>query len=417
MRRPNPAIRPGEALAAWDAAQSRADEAPVTMKCTLSTPMYGGGVKPGTVDRSLPIRPSALRGQLRFWWRLLNGAGRESQEVFAAESELWGGIPSPVPRASRVILQVGGEPVESAQMVNARSSERPAYALILDRGEDPSLLRSGYEFTLALRFARGITGGQRKQVIEALRWWASFGGVGARTRRGLGAVTAIGEGFELKPVSYGEVESRGGRMVLRPPRENAIDAWRDAVDALKDFRQGRGLARNPGSGNRPGRSRWPEPDAIRRRTGHHARGHAPQHEVDGFYPRAAFGLPIVFHFKNRNTGDPPGTSNRDAPDPVLEPADGDRMASPLILRPYFDGDRHRPLALLLPGWAKRVSVSVDLDSKHVGPAWPEDPDERRRLSDLIGPLQGRGADALTAFMHYFERRESGGRHGHRRGSR
>ena len=78
------------------------------------------------------------------------------------------------------------------------------------------------------------------------------------------------------------------------------------------------------------------------------------------------------------------------------------MASPLILRPYFDGARYQPLALLLPGWESRVSVPVALDSTHLGPAWPEDSRDRERLADLVPPMQGRGTDALTAFLHYFE---------------
>ena len=264
---------------------------------------------------------------------------------------------------------------------------------------------------MTLRFGVNANEVQREQVIEALRWWTSFGGVGARTRRGLGTVEATSGEVDMKPVSREEVESRGGRMVLQVASEDAREAWRVAVDTLKSFRQGTkaGEGRNPGSGKHPGRSRWPEPDAIRRRTGRHARGHHPEHNVrEAYYPRAAFGLPIVFHFKN----------SRDPDDCVLEPgiddphrdagtdaAKRDRMASPLFLRPYFDGWRYRPLALLLPGWEERVSVPVRFDSEHVGPAWPKARDERKQMADLIVPMRGRGADALTAFMCHFEQQE------------
>lgn len=400
MRRPNPAIRPEDALAAWDAARSSAASAPVTVRCRLMTPMYGGGVEPGKVDCAMPIRPSAIRGQLRFWWRLLNGGELRPQDVFAAESDLWGGIARTGPHAGRVSVHVACDPVgsecvhsEREQMVGARTRDFPAYALILERGHVHDLLNAGYEFTLTLRLAATATDAQREQVIEALRWWASFGGVGARTRRGLGTVEAAGDDVDLPPVSRDQVDSRGGRMVLGPPGRNAVEAWRRAVEALNDFRQGRNVGRNPGRGSRPGRSRWPEPDAIRRHRRQHAYGHQPEHPVDGQYPRAAFGLPIVFHFKDR--GDP-------TPDAVLEPCEDDRMASPLILRPYFDGNWYQPLALLLPGWKESVSVPVSFGSKRVGPAWPQDPGKRKELSDLVPPMQGRGIDALTAFLHYFE---------------
>ena len=363
---------------------------------------------PGEVDCAMPIRPTAIRGQLRFWWRLLNGADRPPKNVFADESDLWGGMASTGPRASRVALQVNAEPIGSEQMVDALSREFPAYALILERDVHLRLLNAGYAFRLTLQFT-GTTAAQREQVIEALRWWASFGGVGARTRRGLGTVEATGDDVELTPVSREEVDSRGGRMVLRPPSRNAVEAWRSAVEALSDFRQGRNVGRNPGRGSRPGRSRWPEPDAIRHLTGDHAPEHEPKPPVVGHYPRAAFGLPIVFQFKNKNQGDPKGPKGKGL---TLNPAAveteatkklrRDRMASPLILRPYFDGAQYRPLALLLPGWEGRVSVPVAIDSTYFGPAWPKDSGERERLADRVPPMQGRGADALTAFLHYFE---------------
>ncbi len=426
MRRPNPAVRPEDALAAWDAAQSSAASTPVTVRCRLMTPMYGGGVEPGSVDSAMPIRPSAIRGQLRFWWRLLNDTDRSPRDVFAAESALWGGISSTGPRASLVTLQVGGRPVGPGEMDGWESQfGAPRYALILDPGADPRLLNAGYEFTLTLRFSKAADDAQRKQVIEALRWWASFGGVGARTRRGLGAVRVTSNDIELKPVTCKEVEAPGGRMALRAPAE-PIDAWNNAVETLKHFRQGENLGRNRGAGKRAGRSRWPEPDTIRRRTHTHAPGHEPEHAASGFFPRAAFGLPIVFQFKDRNRGDPRGRGGKglmlapsDTVDERGRPVRRDRMASPLILRPYYDGTRYRPLALLLPRWKQRVSISVDLDSDHVGPAWPKNSGEWEKQAALIAPLRGLGADALTAFMHYFEHyaREHHGRGGRSRGGR
>ncbi len=415
MRHPNPNVSPEQAQAIWDTARFPAGSEPrervVTARCTLVTPMFGGGVTAGEVDRDMPIRASALRGQLRFWWRLLHGTGGKSADPFDAESLLWGGISGKGPRASRVTLQVGQattrapgnpSPGSAGAPVGGRLSPRsrldvPAYALILERGEDPALLKAGYVFELVLRFGRTTTRPQQEGVLEALRWWASFAGVGARTRRGFGAVEATSDDGELEPVTAEEVQARGGWMVTGRPESNTIEAWKKAVGALQRFRQGRGVGRNPGHGNRPGRSRWPEPDMIRRVTSKHARMHAPQHPVeDGFYPRAAFGLPIVFHFKDG--GDPS--------DQVLNPDGRDRMASPLILRPWFDGRRYRPTALLLPGWKERVSVRVRLDAAGAATsasAWPEDPAERERLAARIQPMRDQGAaDPLSAFMRFFQ---------------
>ena len=408
MRRPSPNVLPEVAQAVWDTVQSSdGPERVLTACCTLMTPMYGGGVTPGKVDCELPIRASALRGQLRFWWRLLQCTGddgeafADSRKLFGVETDLWGGISSKGPRASRVALQVKSTPVEEQRLVAWRNGQGfPAYALILERQDNPQLLKEGYSFEVVLRFKKTATDQQREQVAEALRWWASFGGVGARTRRGLGAVKATSDDFDLKPVSADDVKSRGGRMILGRPDANAGKAWKTAVDTLKKFRQGEKVGRNPGHQNRPGRSRWPEPDAVRRVTGRYARGHKPEHPVDGFYPRAAFGLPIAFQFKDKKSGDP-----HDHTLVPVEPGNGkkhDRMASPLLLRPYFDGEQYRPLALLLPGWEKRISIPVGFEPGKEQPAWPNEPDERKRLAAQVPPMKNRGEDALTAFMRFFK---------------
>ena len=192
MRPPNPAICAKAAQAAWDTARPSVAPASIVVRCKLITPMYGGGVRAGEVDCDLPVRPSALRGQLRYWWRLLNGAGKTSEEVFRAESALWGGISSTGPQASKVTLQVKAAPVGQKQLVTKGNvTHFPDYALIPkpeSGANGPRLLNAGYSFDLVLHFKSTVTTAQRDEVVETLRWWASFSGVGARTRRGLGAV-------------------------------------------------------------------------------------------------------------------------------------------------------------------------------------------------------------------------------------
>ena len=255
-----------------------------------------------------------------------------------------GGISAEGPQASQLTVRVACRCVDDNQLIDANSPDVPGYGLILDRNEPtPKLLKQGYQFEVALDFHRE---GKKSQVVEALRWWASFAGVGARTRRGFGAVKV--QCAEVDPVQIAEVDSLGGWMVAGPAGHDALAVWRSAIEPLRRFRQGIGIGRG-GAGRKPGRSNWPEADTIRRVTGNSA--HDPRHPLEGVYPRAAFGLPIVFHFKDR--GDPS--------DETLEPAGpADRMASPLILRPYFDGQAYRSLALLLPDWRARIGVPVAL---------------------------------------------------------
>ena len=407
-QRRNPTVSPEDATALWrELAPVR--RATVTVKCQLITPMYGGGVKPGRVDRAMPIRASALRGQLRFWWRLLFGGGRKATDVFQDECALWGGITAEGPQASQVAVRVDCEPVNGSQLIDAKPPHVPNYGLILDRNEPlPKLLAQGYEFQVTLECQHDE---KKNQVVEALRWWASFGGMGARMRRGFGAVKVDYVGVE--PVQRKEIQELGGRMIAGLYADHdALAAWRWAIDPLRRFRQGPGTGRGRGRGNRPGRSYWPEADAIRRVAGGRA-AHEPQHPADGVYPRAAFGLPIVFHFKDRD----------DPRDHTLEAAGlGDRMASPLILRPYFDGTAYRSMALLLPGWEQRIGVPVVLErggraTGKPASAWPDDGVERERVASQIKPMKGRGEDALSAFMRYVEEQQRRPEGRRRRGSR
>ena len=387
MKRRQPSVSPDQAQELWNA-RSGAGES-VTVQCQLVTPMYGGGVNAGEVDKAMPIRASGIRGQLRFWWRLLNGGDRSSEEK---ECDLWGGIASNGPAASKVAVRIESEPADGHL---TPKSKIPPYVLI-DSGDDPKLLEAGFSFKVLLGFNRHTTDDQRSQVIECLRWWASFGGVGARTRRGLGAFKASCDDGDLKPVSREEVQKLCGWIVTGRPTNDAQEAWRSAVRALQFFRQGTGVGRSSKAGSSaPGRSNWPEAETIRDLAD--KAKPARKEGEEAFFPRAAFGLPIVFQFKGEKYLND-----------TLEHEKHERMASPLILRPYFNGREYCPMALLLPGWQCSISMSVKLKERNTeAQSWPSDSAERQELAKMVKPMAPRGSDPLTAFMRYFDERVNG----------
>ena len=75
--------------------------------CELVTPIYGGGIQAAVPDVLMPIRATAIRGQLRFWWRLLAQQKWNLKEKSLREAEfrLWGGIGEEA-AASLVFLRV-----------------------------------------------------------------------------------------------------------------------------------------------------------------------------------------------------------------------------------------------------------------------------------------------------------------------
>lgn len=393
----------------------------------IITPVFGGGahIDPARthqkeVDHRTPIRGSAIRGQLRFWWRAAIGCLLGShRELLERETAIWGNASSPGAVALSVARQPAvaprGETVYETYQANngayrvrpVRGAEDLAYgAFSLQpqsehlKSNDPGLRAPGVlhtltePFRLTLRFPESM----RQDVETALTCWTSFGGLGGRTRRGFGAIQhqasspeEIVRRFNRTGPTLDQVPSlHGARIATLPARfPTALDALRAGLAVLRKMRQGPGYGRNPGSAhpNRPGRSRWPEPELIRKLTNQSN----PQHRerlvnVDAM-PRWRFGMPIVFHFQGG--GDPNDTH--------LKPRGHERMASPLIIRPFkLANGKYGCLALVLtvPGFDVPLELALAPGTPTVRG------DVTRAEVAKITPFKGH-PDALTALLHAF----------------
>jgi CRISPR-associated protein Cmr1 len=259
--------------------------------------------------------------------------------------------------------------------------------------------------------------------VEAALWaWVNFGGIGARTRRGCGALFCaqlapknlddVGRWFQAHSKKY-ELAPAGEPawpILANLPRiagrlEKPQQAWISAIAAMRTFRQGEGVGRNPGVGGRPGRSRWPEADSIRALTG----AGDPKHmepvtikdaKTHPAFPRARFGLPIVFHFK----GEPIGTKEGVELYPKLGNEQFTRMSSPLILRPLGVGDGTQAVPMILrlraPG-----PVELRLTKGGVDPVLSLENIDRKDLAAYPNsPLKPKATSALDAFLLFAETR-------------
>jgi CRISPR-associated protein Cmr1 len=269
--------------------------------------------------------------------------------------------------------------------------------------KDPAkLLKPGASWELEVQYSDDCTADQQKEVNTTLRWWASFGSVGGRGRRGLGAIQIT----KLKNISPAEVKESSCTLIMQQSNggySDALNAWKEGLTALQQFRQGKEIGRNPGSDNRPGRSRWPEPDAIRRITQKNAPAHSPVHPAGDLFPRAQFGLPIIFHFKDR----------ADPQDVTLKPVGAERMASPLIIRPYFNSDDEQWYPAVL--YIGLEPVELELSSGRISSlviAWPKTDSEKQKAVEQIHPLSGvvkglskepqKPLSPISAFLNYFK---------------
>lgn len=331
----------------------------------LVTPLFGGGVEAGKVDQSMPIRATEIRGHLRFWWRLLYGVALGTTAMHEAEADIWGSTEKASPVSVCVKIIQLGLPEPCATYPPGKNFPKfdrekgyHAYALFPFQGDkkqsiDPAQALKNTSFELSLSFDKNADPSLRQQIEGSLWAWVNFGGIGARTRRGCGALHCLAfspeksdvdspEGMkkwmESKLSSFGV--SRGARafakkIVITTESKDVLSAWYLVIEHYKSFRQGGSVGRNPGHENRPGRSRWPEAESIRKLLGKRSALHTLQGFEDhpeGAFPRAAFGLPIITHFKD--DGEPEDTElNIPAKEEKRGSSGGGRMASPLIIKP------------------------------------------------------------------------------------
>ena len=319
------------------------------------TPIFGGGVKAGENDPVTLIRPSSIRGHLRSFWRATRGAKCKSlAELHQREGEIWGTTENPSKVALEIKLKSPGKKYPCAYFPEDKNFPRfeknhPSYALFPFQGNKrdeipPANCTSNVSFELKLTHPQSIS-----LDVDAAVWaWTNFGGIGARTRRGCGALyckelspkrESLNSWYKSFLDGLGVDLSRSQKWPTLPDKllvrdnnsNNVLQGWSDVVGLMQTFRQGQGVGRNPGSSpNRPGRSRWPEPEAVRQATSSRFARHSRMPAIpNDAFPRAELGLPIVFHFKD--IGDPKDTELY----PVVDGLERTRMSSPLILRPLI----------------------------------------------------------------------------------
>lgn len=423
MSRKLPEITPPEL-------KMRADDATVTQTRVyrLITPLFGGGVTPAEADPITVIRGSSIRGHLRFWWRACRGGKPEFQgslaRMKAAEDAIWGAASTDGgagPSKVQIAVQINNAGVEERPFeVRAGRRGRPEVKLRSDTnvpgyaafplqpkkeearvGMTTKAVRVGVSFTLTISFPRDF-----REDVEAALWaWETFGGIGARTRRGFGALQLVSvDNEERRPPPA----QRAQEVVIRNFRRHvardfdlpgvpqllqhlvvtekvfgdAHAAWHFLIEKLQEFRQERYDSKY---GLSKGLSKWPEANSVRQFTNRNPRGKSPRVLK---FPRAYFGLPIIFHFPH----------DRDLQDATLKGISTERLASPLILRPLLcRGDRAVGLAVVLS--VERLPPgSLWLDGMDRGLPRKVDADLTPEEAQRIEPLNGE-TDVLLAFLN------------------
>ncbi|GIW95180.1 MAG: hypothetical protein KatS3mg110_3221 [Pirellulaceae bacterium] len=214
----------------------------------LVTPMFGGEVEPWANDPNLPIRPTAIRGQFQFWWRAaVSAACCTKDPLWEMQSQIRGNAGHAGPVRIQLELLGCGEPRPSAEFQRDMKDSRrcrsmPSWKMPFQRTALPYALfpfqgqlaadRPAVEIQPAAWIQRGLfrlnihgdDGVDYLRHGQPAHWgWVNLGGLGSPTRRGCGAI-----------------------------RCNALAARNSDELKRRDAR------------NRPGSSRWREPETIQR---------------------------------------------------------------------------------------------------------------------------------------------------------
>lgn len=411
------------------------------------TPLFGGGEETQKADSITTVRASEVRGHLRFWWRAMRGGNSTGDlaEMKQREENIWGSTSGKDSagknnaghsKVSMIIRQpIQNELIKKIKdhkgnLVGIGEPTSPwgyvAFPLRAQDNKPAGSVLSGVFFDLELTYPDEFAA-----EIETAIWaWEVFGGIGARIRRGFGALQCVKATRNGKDVTESLLESQKVEQEIKDRlnhhvvegkwpkgvphisadidlfvsknRQSPEEAWEDMFSALRDFRQKNSrYDRKTGRKSSFGLSRWPEANAIRV-----AFNLPPRFPIDvpevvvNKYPRGKFGLPIGFemhHDKEIKTR------------PELRGIEHDRLASPLILRPIPCKEGAVGLAAVL-NWEPMSG-----DDRYTPPGGlilkdaPENPAVSGKLDPdeiaLIPPLAGE-KDVLKAFFKYL--RKSGG---------
>ena len=183
------------------------------------TPMFLGGADPEKAE----LRIASIKGALRFWWRAqcgyvdLNEMRQRESEIFGSTSQKASfslcvtdveGIKPEcknLPKGKSVVAKSKGKPV------NISIIEYLAYGLysyerqkgnVFDREYIPD--RSKFKIVLMLKDTNF-----EKEIVDSLKLLANYGGLGARSRNGLGSIALSSNNTSLSHnlQAYGELKS------------------------------------------------------------------------------------------------------------------------------------------------------------------------------------------------------------------
>ncbi|KKO48087.1 hypothetical protein VT06_13310 [Arsukibacterium sp. MJ3] len=242
----------------------------ITAQFELVSPMFIAGYTNQNQDDYLTIRPTAVKGALRFWWRALVYPALRQQSANAqdalkklhkAEAALFGSAASDNSNSgqSLVMLRIPEnaqikDTVKAAEDVSDKGAGLSKYSgcqYLLGMGLynfktklQRAYLNVGTSFSLQLAFKPAVTPEQIAQVKQALLAFGLLGSLGSRARKGFGSVQLLAWTEDQQPLAVpltkqdyktavAELFNQGQRLQELPPF-TAFSAYAMADISLSD---------------------------------------------------------------------------------------------------------------------------------------------------------------------------------------
>jgi CRISPR-associated protein Cmr1 len=91
----------------------------------LITPLLGGDHESWKLDLKRPVREQSLKGQLRFWWRAMQGE-ENNKILLDFENNLWGGVTEKYKngRKSQVSIYLSDINVEEKKLAEMKNKRK-----------------------------------------------------------------------------------------------------------------------------------------------------------------------------------------------------------------------------------------------------------------------------------------------------
>lgn len=201
----------------------------------ILTPCFCAGADQSKAE----IRASSIRGELRWWFRVLGGTQAQEKEVFGGVGALEGERRSGAARSSSVVIRVGmlkrapdwqpprvspNDPISYVWFF-ASVSGKPKGMRWTAKGNVPP----GTVFPMTVQLRRPLSDACKILFDKAIESFLRFGGIGLRMTRGLGGLRAanLWGGVEAEKEAATRLFAKSGVDVLWIDRP--FDSWVSAL--------------------------------------------------------------------------------------------------------------------------------------------------------------------------------------------